>query len=167
MSAETDPVRAEGPPTVVDGDIEGPKIVVLDPAGEGKHDELPATWRPFTARRQVIWCRLPVEGALSHAEEVLGDADPEGPTIDVVASGPAAEEALRLVERHPAVVGHVLLVDPDTDETSALADRVRSAGTAVELLPHSTGAPFNRVPPPLTLGHPDVVAAITKVLGDV
>lgn len=167
MSAETDPVRAEGPAVVADGDLEGPKIVVLDPAGEGKHDELPATWRPFTARRQVIWCRLPVDGALSQAEDVLGDADPEGPPIDVVASGSAAGDALRLAERHPGALGHVLLVDPETAETSALADRVRSGGTAVEVLPHSTGEPFNRVPPPLPLGHPDVVAAITKILGDV
>lgn len=167
MSAETDPVRAEGPPVVVDGEPKGPKIVTLDPAGEGKHGELPATWRPFTARRQVIWFRLPVDGALSQAEDLLGDADPEGPPIAVVASGPAAEEALRLAERHPGVIGHVLLVDPDTDETSALTDRVRSGGTAVEVLPHSTGEPFNRVPPPLPLGHPDVVAAIIKILGNV
>ncbi|WP_410579274.1 hypothetical protein [Amycolatopsis sp. lyj-108] len=166
MTAETDPVRAEGPSVVTDGD-EGAKLLVLDPAGEGKHGELPATWRPLAARRQVIWCRLPVDGALSQAEDVLADAAPDGPSIDLVAAGEAAGDALRLAERHPGAASHVLLVDPVPDEASELADRVRSAGTAVDVLPHSTGEPYNRVPPPLTLGHPDVVAGITKILGDV
>ncbi|ANN16992.1 hypothetical protein SD37_15960 [Amycolatopsis orientalis] len=167
MSGEPDPVRAEGPSVVTDGGNEAAKLVVLDPAGEGKNGELPATWRPLTAQRQVIWCRLPVDGALTQAEDVVGDAEPDGPPIDLVASGEAAGDALRLAERHPGAVEHVLLVDPVPDETSELAERVRSAGTAVEVLPHSTGEPFNRVPPPLPLGHPDVVAGLTKILEDV
>jgi hypothetical protein len=32
---------------------------------------------------------------------------------------------------------------------------------------HSTGRKYDRVPTPLPLGHPDVVAAITEVLADV
>ncbi|MEU3623170.1 hypothetical protein BS329_31790 [Amycolatopsis coloradensis] len=167
MPAEPDPVRAQGPSVVADGGAEGAKLVVLDPAGEGKHGELPATWRPLTAKRQVIWCRLPVDGALTQAEDVLGDAEPGGPPIDVVAAGESAGDALRLAERHPGAVAHVLLIDPVPDESSELAERVRSAGTAVEALPHSTGEPFNRIPPPLPLGHPDVVAGITKILEDV
>ncbi|WET82342.1 hypothetical protein P3102_14600 [Amycolatopsis sp. QT-25] len=166
MTAEPDPVRAEGPAVVTDGDS-GAKLLVLDPAGEGKHGELPATWRPLTAQRQVIWCRLPVDGALSQAEDVLGDAEPGGPPIDVVAAGESAGDALRLAERHPGVASHVLLVDPVPDESSELAGRVRSGGTAVDVLPHSTGEPYNRIPPPLPLGHPDVVAGITKILEDV
>ncbi len=176
MSGETDPVRAEGPAVVVDGDTEGARIIVLDPAGEGKHDELPATWRPFTARRRVIWCRLPVDGALSQAEELLDEADPEGPPVDVVASGHAADEALRLAERHPGAAGHLLLLDPgadgETDENwltghTDQLEKLRSEGTVVKVLPHSSGEPFNRVPPPLPLGHPDVVAAVTRILVDV
>ncbi|WP_037306280.1 hypothetical protein [Amycolatopsis orientalis] len=167
MSGESDSVRAEGPSVVTDGGNEAAKLVVLDPAGEGKHGELPATWRPLTAQRQVIWCRLPVDGALTQAEDVVGDAEPGGPPIDLVASGEAAADALRLAERHPGAVGHVLLVDPVPDENSEQAERVRSAGTEVEVLPHSTGEPFNRIPPPLPLGHPDVVAGITKILEDV
>ncbi|MFI9456159.1 hypothetical protein [Amycolatopsis sp. NPDC052450] len=166
MTAETDPVRAEGPSVVTDGD-DGAKLLVLDPAGEGKHGELPATWRPLAAQRQVIWCRLPVDGALTQAEDVLGDAEPGGPPIDVIASGESAEDALRLAERHPGAASHVLLIDPVPDESSELAERVRSAGTAVAVLPHSTGEPYNRVPPPLPLGHPDVVAGISKILEDV
>ncbi|RSM57910.1 hypothetical protein DMH03_26585 [Amycolatopsis sp. WAC 01376] len=166
MTAETDPVRAEGPSVVTDGD-DGAKLLVLDPAGEGKNGELPATWRPLAAQRQVIWCRLPVDGALTQAEDVLGDAEPGGPPIDVVASGEAAGDALRLAERHPGAASHVLLIDPVPDESSELAERVRSAGTAVAVLPHSTGEPYNRVPPPLPLGHPDVVAGISKILEDV
>lgn len=167
MTAESDPVRAEGPSVVTEGSDEAAKLLVLDPAGEGKHGELPATWRPLAARRQVIWCRLPVDGALSQAEDVLGDAEPGGPPIDVVAAGDSAAEALRLAERHPGAASHVLLVDPVPDESSELAERVRSGGTAVDVLPHSTGEPYNRIPPPLPLGHPDVVAGVTKILEDV
>ncbi|OXM45978.1 hypothetical protein [Amycolatopsis alba] len=166
MPAEPDPVRAEGPAVVIDGGDDGATLLVLDPAGEAKHGELPATWRPLAARRQVIWCRLPVTGALGQAEYVLGAAEPGGPPIDVVAAGEAAGDALRLAERHPGAASHVLLVDPTPDESSAPAERVRSAGTAVDVLPHSTGEPFNRIPPPLPLGHPDVVAGITRILGD-
>ncbi|MFK0250769.1 hypothetical protein ACIQUM_39255 [Amycolatopsis azurea] len=167
MPAEPDPVRAEGPPVVNDGEDEQAKLLVLDPAGEGKNGELPATWRPLAARRQIIWCRLPVDGALSQAEDLLEDAEPGDPSIDVVAAGESAGDALRLAERHPGAAAHVLLIDPVPDESSELAERVRSAGTAVEVLPHSEGEPYNRIPPPLPLGHPDVVAGLTKILGDV
>ncbi|MFC3453654.1 hypothetical protein [Amycolatopsis speibonae] len=167
MPAEPDPVRAEGPPVVTDGDDEGAMLLVLDPAGEGKNGELPATWRPLAARRRIIWCRLPVDGALGQADDLFGDTEPGDPPIDVVAAGESAGDALRLAERHPGAASHVLLIDPVPDESSELAERVRSAGTSVAVLPHSIGEPYNRVPPPLPLGHPDVVAGITKILEDV
>ncbi|OXM50210.1 hypothetical protein CFP71_28665 [Amycolatopsis thailandensis] len=167
MPAEPDPVRAGGPPVVNNGEDEQATLLVLDPAGEGKNGELPATWRPLATRRRIVWCRLPVDGALSQADDLLGDTEAGDPPIDVVAAGESAEDALRLVERHPGAASHVLLVDPVPDESSELAERVRSAGTVVEVLPHSTGEPYNRIPPPLPLGHPDVVAGITKILEDV
>ncbi|GAB3726296.1 hypothetical protein GCM10027598_44980 [Amycolatopsis oliviviridis] len=167
MPAEPDPVRAEGPPVVNDGEDMEAKLLVLDPAGEGKNGELPATWRPLATRRRIIWCRLPVDGALGQADDLLGDTETGDPQIDVVAAGEAAEAALRLAERHPGAASHVLLIDPVPDESSELADRVRATGTAVKVLPHSTGEPYNRVPPPLPLGHPDVVAGIAKILEDV
>jgi hypothetical protein len=180
----SDPIRSAGPYVVTSGDPAGPKILVLDPAGAAKHDELPATWRPLAAHRQVIWCRLPVGGALTEADELLADTGPEDPGIDVVASGPFAVEALQLAERHPGAARRLLLVDPasnaflaadqaanaDEDwlaEHESVVSAVRDAGTQVRVIAHSTGGPDDQVPPPLPLGHPDVVGAIARVLADV
>jgi hypothetical protein len=78
----------------------------------------------------------------------------------------------------------VLLVDPAAhalrEPGDAVADddawatehrdqfvALRNAGTQVRIIAHSTGGKSDRVPPPLPLGHPDVVAAVTRVLGEV
>ena len=42
------------------------------PAGARKHDELPATIRPFGAKRRIVWCRLPAGRALTEADDLLG-----------------------------------------------------------------------------------------------
>jgi hypothetical protein len=174
----TDPVRSAGPDVVTAGDPGGSPLVVLDPAGAAKHDELPASWRSLAGSRRIVWCRLPVDGALSAADEILSDAR----GADVVASGPFAEEALRLAARHPGAVRYVLLVDPAADAEvpaarAAAADddwlagheepiaRLREAGTEVEVIAHSTGGADDRIAAPLPLGHPDVVAGLTRVLG--
>ena len=183
MSAESRPARSEGPSVVTAGDASGPKVVVLDPAGAGKHDELPATWRPMADERAVFWCRVPAGGALTEADDVLGDASPGDPDIAVVASGPFAAEALQLVERHPGAATHLLLVDPASDaflpsgDASAANDawlaehddvvaKLLETGTAVRVVASSTESPEDRVPPPLPLGHPDVVSAVRKALGE-
>jgi hypothetical protein len=174
----TDPVRSAGPDVVTAGDPDGPTLVVLDPAGAAKHDELPASWRSLAAHRRIVWCRLPVDGALSAADEILSEAR----GVDVVASGPFAEEALRLAARYPGAARHILLVDPAADagipaEHATAADddwlsgheepiaSLREAGTEVEVIAHSTGGSDDRVAAPLPLGHPDVVAGLTRVLG--
>ena len=184
MPGQPDPVRSEGPSTVTEGDASVPKIIVLDPAWAGKHDELPATWRPLTEHRQVVWCRLPAGGALTDADDVLGDAGPDDPDIDIVASGPFAAEALQLAERHPGVAKHLLLVDPASDAFLPAEDApeanddwiaehdgelagLRDAGTQVKVIAQSSPGPADRVPAPLPLGHPDVVAAVRTVLADV
>jgi hypothetical protein len=181
MPAE--PVRSEGPSVVTAGDPSGPKVIVLDPAGAGKHDELPATWRPLAQERAVFWCRVPAGGALSQADELLGDAGPGDPAIAVVASGPFAAEALQLVERHPGAATHLLLVDPASDafltaddaaeaneawlaEHDDVVSKLREAGTDVRVIASSTDSPQDRVPPPLPLGHPQVVTAVRSVLGE-
>ena len=41
MDYSTDPVRAQGPPAVTEGTPDWPIVLVLDPAGAAKHDELP------------------------------------------------------------------------------------------------------------------------------
>ncbi|GHG30401.1 MULTISPECIES: hypothetical protein [Amycolatopsis] len=182
MSAEPDPVRSEGPSVVTAGDPSGPKVIVLDPAGAAKHDELPATWRPLTEKRAVFWCRVPAGGALTEADDLVGDAGPGDPEIAVVASGPFVAEALQLVERHPGAAKHLLLVDPASDAFLASGDasaandawlaehddvvaKLREAGTEVRVVASSSENPDDRVPPPLPLGHPDVVTAVRSALG--
>ncbi|WP_410675974.1 hypothetical protein [Amycolatopsis sp. cmx-4-68] len=181
MTAE--PARSEGPSVVTAGDLSGPKILVLDPAGAARHDELPATWRPLAGRRGIVWCRVPVGGALTEADDLMGDQGPSDPEIAVVASGPFAAEALQLVERHPGAATHLLLVDPASDaflpsgdaakaneawlaEHDDVVAKLREAGTDVRIAASSTDGPEDRVPPPLPLGHPDVVAAVRSALGD-
>ncbi|MGW4063002.1 hypothetical protein ACWEGE_32295 [Amycolatopsis sp. NPDC004747] len=182
MPAEPAPVRSEGPAVVTAGDLSGPKVVVLDPAGAGKHAELPATWRPLAEQRAVFWCRVPAGGALTEADDVLGDHGPGDPEIAVVASGPFAAEALQLVERHPGAATHLLLVDPASDaflpsgdaaeandawlaEHDDVVTKLREAGTEVRLAASSSENPDDRVPPPLPLGHPVVVTAVRSALG--
>ncbi|MGW4528932.1 hypothetical protein [Amycolatopsis sp. NPDC004378] len=182
MPAE--PLRSAGPSVVTAGDPAGPKVIVLDPAGAAKHGELPATWRPLADRRGIFWCRVPAGGALSEADDLMGDAGPGEPEITVVASGPFAADALQLVERHPGAAARLLLVDPASDaflpsgdaeqanenwlgEHDEVVSRVRETGTDVRLIASTTERPDDRVPPPLPLGHPDVVAAVRTALGDV
>jgi hypothetical protein len=184
MVAEPDPVRSEGPSVVTAGDPSGPKIIVLDPAGAARHDELPATWRPLAEKRGIFWCRVPAGGALTEADDLVGDHGPGDPDIAVVASGPFAAEALQLVERHEGAATHLLLVDPASDaflpsgdaaqaneawlaERADVVAKLREAGTEVRVIASSTEGPEDRVPPPLPLGHPDVVAAVRSALGDV
>ena len=183
MPAEPEPLRSEGPSVVTAGDPSGPKVIVLDPAGAGKHDELPATWRPLAQKRAVFWGRVPAGGALTEADDLLGDAGPGDPEIAVVASGPFAAEALQLVERHPGAATHLLLVDPASDaflssgdaaqandawlaEHDDVVSKLREAGTDVRVVASSTEGPEDRVPPPLPLGHPDVVTAVRSALGE-
>jgi hypothetical protein len=182
-SEDADPVRADGPPVVWDGMAGAPALLVFDPAGEGKHDELPATWRPLADQRQIIWCRLPTDGALTHAEEILSDPAALGPVVDVVASGPVAETAMWAVARHPDSVRSLLLVDPAAGGAAAgepaaeadanWADRnakeraeLERAGVTVTTIAHSPGGDRDRIPPPLPLGHPDVVSALINALPD-
>ncbi|MBB4683267.1 hypothetical protein [Amycolatopsis jiangsuensis] len=182
MSDPTDPRRAEGP-TVVTAGEGGPQLIVLDPAGLSKHGELPATWRPLAEDHRIVWCREPSEGALSQADDLLGDADPGAPPISVVASGPLAGDALALAERHPGAARRVLLVDPaaegfleaddatdaDADWMAEHRDRVtalREAGTEVRVIAHSRDDERDRVPAPLPLGHPDVAAAVAAAVRD-
>jgi hypothetical protein len=184
MSVEPEPTRSAGPSVVTAGDLSGPKIIVLDPAGAARHDELPATWRPLAEKRGIFWCRVPAGGALTEADDLVGDNGPGDPEIAVVASGPFAAEALQLVERHAGGAAHLLLVDPASDaflssgdaskanadwlaERDDVVAKLREAGTDVQVIASSTEGPEDRVPPPLPLGHPDVVAAVRSALGDV
>ncbi|QWF77800.1 hypothetical protein [Amycolatopsis sp. CA-230715] len=171
------------PNVVWHGDGGCPTVLVLDPAGAANHGELPATWRDLAERRQVVWCRLSEDGALSEAFELLADPDVLTRPVDVVTSGPVAGTVLELVSRRPAAVRSLLLVDPAAEDTGARddaapaderwAESVRSVrqaaeadGVTVAVIAHSTPSEEDRVPPPLPLGHPDVVAAVARTTAD-
>ena len=52
-------VRADGPAVVRKGPAGHPAVVVIDPLGDAKHGELPATWRSLAEDVEVVWWRLP------------------------------------------------------------------------------------------------------------
>lgn len=183
MSHSPDPVRADGPAVVTEGTPDGPIVLVLDPAGEAKHEGLPATWREELDRWRVVWARVPAEGALTEADQILGDPPGGRKNVHVVASGPCTDEALRLAEAHTEAIRSVLLVDPgatgyvepgDGPEVSEEWERetekrrwaLTRSGVDVHVVAHSSGGERDRVPAPLPLGHPDVVAAVKKAIAE-
>lgn len=183
MSHPPDPVRADGPAVVTEGTPDGPIVLVLDPAGEAKHDGLPATWRDQLGKGMVIWARVPSEGALTETDQILGDAPGRGKILHLLASGPCTDEALRLAEAHTEAVRSVLLVDPGVtgyveaghgqdvaEQWERATERRRWAltrcGVDVKVIAHSAGGERDRVPAPLPLGHPDVVAAAQKAIAE-
>ncbi|RZS36531.1 hypothetical protein EV193_107212 [Herbihabitans rhizosphaerae] len=181
---DRDEVRREGPWMVRAGQGPG-TLVVLDPAGAAKHDELPATWRELTADHTVVWIRLPAGGSLSEVDDELVTLARDGGTVDLVTSGPEAEAALRFATQHAEAVRSVLLVDPAAEDTrferteADIADalwekRMRpalkeltEAGVAVRVIAHSHADSEDRVPAPLPLGHPEVVTAVRHALAEI
>ncbi|MFI5606963.1 hypothetical protein [Amycolatopsis sp. NPDC051903] len=176
-----DPVRAEGPALVTGGTPGARRLVVLDPAGEAKHDDLPPTWRPLAADHEIFWCRLPVESGAREAALALAAPADARHLADVVASGPDAGEALRLAHEHRDHVRSVLLVDPAAEGVVSPGDalaadegwlaahgneiaRLRDAGIDVELVAHTTDTPDDRIPAPLPLGHPRVAEGVRTAL---
>ncbi|MBA0125894.1 hypothetical protein H0B56_10110 [Haloechinothrix sp. YIM 98757] len=189
----TDP-RGDGPTLVSDGPVNAPAVLVLDPAGAAKHEDIPASWHELLGTRHVVWCRMPAGDALFSAGEALAELADRHVTVDVVTSGPDAVTAMDFVRARADVVRALLLVDPaasgarlahDTrgmrvpespgaDAQAADAvweERYRAriaaladAGVAVRTVAHSPGGGRDRIPPPLPLGHPDVVERITGTL---
>ncbi|MTD57840.1 hypothetical protein [Amycolatopsis pithecellobii] len=177
MNDAPDPIRAGGPAVVTEGTPGGPIVLVLDPAGEAKHGGLPATWRDHPDSWRVMWCRAPAEGGLNAADEILTDPPDSGKIVHILASGPSTDAVLRLAQAHPGPVRSVLLVDPgaagfvergegtDADErweheTARQRSELSRHGVDVRIVAHSAGGPRDRIPAPLPLGHPDVVAAV-------
>lgn len=100
--------RTEGPSVVWAGPADAPAVVVLDPAGVGKHGELPGTWRPLTEHLQVMWCRLPAaEEPWREVDEVLSEfADREVP-VHLVAGAAAGADVGEVVRRHEGLISSV------------------------------------------------------------
>lgn len=118
----------DGPALVWRGDVanadgdRGGVVIVLDPAGEASHGELPATWRPLTAALRIGWVRLPADGA-GFAAAAAALADLPGRSTHLVTSGLGTELALRLATGRAPDVRSVLLVDPEPcDGSLARAD---------------------------------------------
>lgn len=100
-----------GDPAYADGG-RGGVVIVLDPAGEASHGELPATWRPLTEALRIGWVRLPADGAgVAAADAAL--AGLPGRSAHLVTSGLGTELALRLAAARASGVRSVFLVDPE------------------------------------------------------
>lgn len=165
------------------GPTEGPAVVVLDPGGEARHSELPATWRPLARHVHVVWCRLPAEvGGEATPEDVLTALTQRSARVHLVASGVAAQEALRLALEHAAAVRTVIAVDPapprHIDPQSWVHTPIEwwDRGTALErerlselkvlvrcFVSRETDTAV-RVDRPIPLGHPDVVGRLVETL---
>ncbi|MEU0881948.1 hypothetical protein ABZ345_25325 [Lentzea sp. NPDC005914] len=147
----TQPARATGPGVVADGPAGAATILVIDPAGEALHDEIPATWRPLAETLRIVWLRVPAAPSWkSTVDKVLTmHRDDTSTLLDVVTSGPLAADVIDLVRDHSDLVRSVLLVDPEADFPSA------------RVIARSQSSPA-----PLPLGHPDVVAGLLDALND-
>ncbi|AXB43766.1 hypothetical protein A4R43_15555 [Amycolatopsis albispora] len=113
---------------------------MFDPNGLAKHGELPATWRPLTERRRVVWCRVPADGALTEAAELLADGGLT-PPVHVVCGAQAVHPVLRVLDDQPDAAASLLLVNPPPE--------ARNTGEVITL-------------EDLPLGHPEVVAAVER-----
>lgn len=177
--ADYDPnPRTAGPAIVTEGPVDGSTVLVLDPAGAAKHADIPASWRSLTRDRQVVWCRLPTAEALAEAERAMSGLAERHVVVDVLTTGPVAEVAMAFALRHASAVRAVLLVDPAAPdprypaEDAEVADarwaerswrqvaELDRAGVPVRIIAHSAGGSRDRVPPPLPLGHPDLVEVV-------
>ncbi|MEU4448178.1 hypothetical protein AB0K14_36590 [Actinosynnema sp. NPDC050801] len=149
--------RTGGPSVVWAGPPDAPAVVVLDPAGVGRHGDLPGTWRPLTEYLQVMWCRLPAADEPWHeVDEVLSEFADRAVPVHLVAGAAAGAEVGELIRRHqdlinsaqtfaaPVPLGHpeVVLevlrelldrdVDPRTDPAGA--EPANGGGEAGSLL---------------------------------
>ncbi len=157
--------RSEGSPVVWAGREEGPALVVVDPAGSARHDDLPPTWDQLTEHFQVAWCRVPAsKRSLEDVEDVLETLAERRSTANLVASGEACGAAVAIALQFHEIVSAVLLVDPpEGTDTSMLGD----AGVEVRVVARSHHGPTDRIEAPMPIGHPEVVEGIAKALADI
>lgn len=164
MTYETQP-RRTGPPVVTAGLLTAPTVVVIDPVGAAKHDDLPATWHPMTHRRHVVWCRTPAPDSLAVADDQIRALAGRSAVIDIVSAGHLAGLAVVLAERWAPVIRSLVLVDPGDGEGPPQGSGERdlaAADVAVRIL-DVADIEEDR---PLSLGHPTVVAAVDSALDD-
>lgn len=156
--------RAEGNPVVWAGREDGPALVVVDPAGTARHDELPPTWDQLAAHFQVAWCRVPASRqSIEDLEDVFETLADRQSSANLVASGEACESALALAREYHDIVTSVLLVDPPDGEEELPGGDIEG-DVEVRVVARSRPGPDDRVEPPLPLGHPEVVAGLVTAL---
>ena len=98
--------RSGGPSVVWAGPPDAPAVVVLDPAGVGRHGDLPGTWRPLTEYLQVMWCRLPAADEPWHeVDEVLSEFADRAVPVHLVAGAAAGAGVGELIRRHEDLIG--------------------------------------------------------------
>jgi pimeloyl-ACP methyl ester carboxylesterase len=155
-------VRADGPAVVRKGPIHGPAVVVIDPYGESKHDELPATWRPLANDVAVVWWRLPAAVRVGMDGDALPAELTEGRApVYLVSCGDAALLAVSLAAERPDVVRTVIVVDPPwQDEDLSSVRDIASSVSVHHVVTNTPGRDAEGLP----LGHPDVVRAVLGTL---
>lgn len=169
MADFDDSVRTDGPTVIKQGPVNATTVLVLDPAGIGKHGELPATWRPLADVVEVLWCRLP---AARFDPELVADLlDERGRTgVHLVTSGLTALDAMELARTRDDAVRSVFLVDPDPGPTAELSvDGLRESllqrAIEVRRIAEHRDPDEDYGSEPLPLGHPAVVRELTQYLG--
>jgi hypothetical protein len=157
---ENEGPRSAGPAVVWAGLDHGPALVVVDPSGAAKHAELPATWHPLAEEYQVVWCRVPAGDPLpTDVEDVLETFAQRQTRVDLVAAGTTCEATVELAAQFATAVRSVLLVDP-----GPVGRELAAAGVRTHVVARSHGGDTDRVPPPLPLGHPEVVDGVRTAL---
>jgi len=154
---ENDGPRSDGPAVVWAGLEHGPALVVVDPSGAARHDDVPATWHAVAEHFQVAWCRVPASNrSLEDIEDVLETLADRRSPVTMVAAGNACAPALAIATQFSDLVNTVLLVDPTGDEPET--------AVPTQVVARSEGGAEDRVEPPLPLGHPEVVKGVTAAL---
>lgn len=149
-------VRADGPAVVRKGPAGQPAVVVIDPLGDAKHGELPATWRSLSEDVEVVWWRLPTmvrEGR--DVGPLIADLAVER-RLYLVGAGDAALLTLSLARQFR--VASVVLVDPPWSGGVENGQRIID-DPGVEVFQVNTG-PDDALP----IGHPEVVRAVLLAL---
>lgn len=143
------------------GPVHGPVVVVLDPEGNAKHDELPATWRALTEDVRVVWWRLPAALRAGLTDATLPPELADGRPVHLVASGSAALLAISLATEQPDRVRSIVLAGPPLGNGGAsLAGDTIGSACVYHVVTAESDVEADRLP----LGHPDVVAAVVRAL---
>jgi hypothetical protein len=156
---ENDGPRSDGPPVVWAGLELGPALVIVDPSGAARHDELPATWHPMADHFQIAWCRVPASNrSLEEIEDVLETLAERRSPVTMVAAGNACAPTVAIATQFSDLVDAVLMVDPVGDEPDT--------PVTTQVVARSQHDATDLVEAPLPLGHPDVVRGVTEALAE-